>query len=426
MQQMPRGDAAAPRRVLMIAFHFPPLAGSSGIQRTLRFVQHLPAHGWQPLVLSAHPRAYEKVSDDLLAEVPAGTVVERAFALDTARHIAVRGRYPGFLGRPDRWCTWALGAIPAALRMVRRYRPDAIWSTYPIATAHLVAHRLQRLTGLPLVADFRDPMAQEGYPEDPRTWRAYQRIEEGIARRAARLVFVTPSALALYRQRYADLPDDRFALVENGYDEESFAAAEQDAGSAPLNPGCRTLLHSGIVYPSERDPSALFAALGQLRPSGRLDGAQPLRLRFRAPVHDALLKRLAEQHGVADLVEVLPPVPYREALREMLRADALLVMQGANCNEQVPAKLYEYFRARRPIVGLADPHGDTGKVMAASGVEEIAALEDRDAIAALLARHFEQPRLVMEPPGLAAMSRRGRAAQLAALLEQACAGAGPR
>ena len=43
----------------MVAFHFPPLAGSSGIQRTLRFVQHLPALGWEPIVLSAHPRAYE-------------------------------------------------------------------------------------------------------------------------------------------------------------------------------------------------------------------------------------------------------------------------------------------------------------------------------------------------------------------------------
>ena len=75
----------------MVAYHFPPLAGSSGIQRTLRFVQHLPALGWQPLVLTASPNAYERTSDDLLAEVPAGTVVRRAFALDTARHLQIGG-----------------------------------------------------------------------------------------------------------------------------------------------------------------------------------------------------------------------------------------------------------------------------------------------------------------------------------------------
>ena len=75
------------KRVLMIAYHFPPLAGSSGIQRTLRFVQHLPAMGWQTLVLSANPLAYEATSDDLMAEIPPGTVIKRCFALDTARHL---------------------------------------------------------------------------------------------------------------------------------------------------------------------------------------------------------------------------------------------------------------------------------------------------------------------------------------------------
>jgi len=33
------------KRVLMVAFHFPPLVGNSGIQRTLRFAQHLPEFG---------------------------------------------------------------------------------------------------------------------------------------------------------------------------------------------------------------------------------------------------------------------------------------------------------------------------------------------------------------------------------------------
>ena len=87
----------------MIAYHFPPLAGSSGIQRTLRFAQHLPALGWQPLVLSADPRAYEKTSLDLLPDVPPDTVVRRAFALDTARHLTIGGRYIGWMARADRW-----------------------------------------------------------------------------------------------------------------------------------------------------------------------------------------------------------------------------------------------------------------------------------------------------------------------------------
>ena len=71
------------KQVLMVAFHFPPLAGSSGIQRTLRFAAHLPSFGWQPTVLTAHPRAYERTSQDLMSEVGPDVAVERAFALDT-------------------------------------------------------------------------------------------------------------------------------------------------------------------------------------------------------------------------------------------------------------------------------------------------------------------------------------------------------
>lgn len=425
MQNNPRPpEVGAARRVLMIAFHFPPYAMSSGVQRTLRFVQHLPAHGWQPIVLSAHPRAFVATADELVKEIPPGTVVERAFALDAARHLAIAGRHPGFLARPDRWRSWALGAVPAGLRLIRRYKPEVIWSTYPIATAHLIALKLHRLTGLPLVADFRDPMAQEGYPADPRTWQAFHRIEQDLAREAARLVFVTPSALATYRQRFPQLAEDRFAMIENGFDEESFAAAEQGLDTTPLNPGCVTLLHSGIVYPSERDPTALFAALGRMRRDGRLR-ADGFRLRFRASAHDEMLRRLAAETGTAELVEILPSVPYRQALQEMLRADGLVVMQASNCNEQIPAKLYEYLRSLRPILGLADPIGDTGRTLRANGVAHVAKLEDTEQVEAALgaflssaSRAVPAAEMALDDR-LAAMSRRSRARSLAALLDSA-------
>jgi hypothetical protein len=155
------------RRVLMIAYHFPPVRGSSGIQRTVRFARWLPELGWEPIILTAHPRAYEATVEDAANEVQPGMVVCRAFALDAARHLSIAGRYPDWLALPDRWSSWWLGAVPAGLSLIRRLRPDAIWSTHPLATAHRIGATLHRLTGLPWVADFRDPMAQDGYPRMP-------------------------------------------------------------------------------------------------------------------------------------------------------------------------------------------------------------------------------------------------------------------
>ena len=116
-------------RILMIAYHFPPLAGSCGIQCTLRRVQHLPRLSWQPLVLTTDIRAYERSNDDLPAEVPAGTVLRRSFALDTARHLQLGGRYMAWMARPDRCASWKFAGVRDGLRLIEEFRPEVIWST---------------------------------------------------------------------------------------------------------------------------------------------------------------------------------------------------------------------------------------------------------------------------------------------------------
>jgi len=408
------------KRLLMIAFHFPPLVGSSGIQRTISFARHLPRFGWEPLILTAHPRAYERVSDDLLSDLPSDAIVERAFALDSSRHIAVMGRYPAFAARPDRWVTWWLGAIPKALRMIRKYRPHAVWSTYPIATAHMIGHTLHRLSGLPWIADFRDPMAQDGYPADPKTWQSFRRIEEGALRSASFCVFVAPGAARTYRERYPDVPVAHVAVIENGYDEESFSPIESpDKG--PLLPGTFTLIHSGIVYPSERNPTQLFKALRLMLDEGRLKPGE-LRLRLRASAHEDVLSKLIDKFRVAEVVELCPPIPYRPALKEMMRADGLLVLQAANCNDQIPAKVYEYLRCRRPIIALTDSAGDTAGLLRRAGVHSIAQLESAAAIALELHRFLAQARrgeaALPDEAFVAQASRLHRARELASLLER--------
>ncbi|MDR2187939.1 MAG: glycosyltransferase [Azonexus sp.] len=413
------------KRLLMVAYHFPPLAGSSGIQRTLRFVQHLPALGWEPLVLSAHPRAYERTSDDLMGDIPPGTVVRRAFALDSARHLSVRGRYIGALARPDRWVSWKFAAVREGMRMIRQFKPQAIWTTFPIATAHLIGIELQRRSGLPWLADFRDPMAQEVYPADPLTRRSFLAIERQAFKAARFCIFTTPSATRTYRQRYPSAAE-RVSLLENGYDEESFLTAAP-AGTArqPLNPGVITLLHSGIVYPAERDPTQFFAALGRLKTAGAIAPGS-LVVRFRASVHDDLLQALAVRYDIADLIDCQPPVPYRQALAEMLAADGLLVMQAANCNEQIPAKIYEYLRANRPILTLTDPAGDTAATLRQAGATDIVRLDSIDDISAALPLFLAAVRAgraaLPDPQAVAQASRQGRTAELARLLDAATGG----
>ncbi len=411
------------KRVLMIAYHFPPLAGSSGIQRTLRFVQHLPSFGWRPIVLTAQPFAYEHSRSDLLRDVPADLVMRRAFALDAARHMQIAGRYAEWMALPDRWISWKFDGVRQGLQLIKQFQPQIIWSTFPIATAHLIALSLHRKTHIPWIADFRDPMAQEDYPENIRLRSRLWKIEADIAARARYCVFTTSAAARQYNHRYCKKGAPS-AVLENGYDEQVFrdVASQRKNRSVQLLNRPLVLLHSGIIYPSERNPEKLFRAIADLKLLGLIT-PDKLRVRFRAAGHEDLLHRMANDCGVQPFVEWLPAISYNAAIEEMLSADGLLILQGSNCNTQVPAKLYEYLRTGRPVIALTDSSGATAEVMRAAGLERIASLDSTEEIARVVSGwlkdvksgNLEKP----DPMVVVSASRLGRTKELVDLLERA-------
>lgn len=408
-------------RVLIVAYHFPPIRHSSGVHRTLNFVRHLRDHGWESLVLTVHPRAYPEVGADLLNEIPETTVVERAFALDAARHLSLAGRFPKFAANPDRWASWLPFALHAGRRLIGDNAPSAILSTYPIATAHLVGERLAAWSGLPWIADFRDSMYDDGYPTDPRQRAIHVRIDRAVAQGCTRALVTTPATRRLYRSRYPALPDRHWQLIPNGYSEHDFAALGPQAGGDAGDSGRRVLLHSGILYPVERDPVPFFKALRALKRMGVLDASR-LQVRLRATAHDEIYAPILRDMDLDDLVELAPALPYREALAEMTHVDGLLLLQAAGCNHQVPAKLYEYLRAQRPIIALTDAGGDTAQILREAGADNLLPLDSQARIEAGLPAMLDaldQGRLRVAPRALVdRYSREHGAARLAEILQE--------
>ncbi len=413
------------RQVLLIAFHFPPLKGSSGLERTLGFCRDLPRMGWRPIVLSAKPRAYEAVSDERLGDIPQQAIVERAFALDAARHFAIGSRYPRWAALPDRWVSWLLGAVPAGWRLIRKHRPDVVWSTYPVATAHMAACALSRLTGVPWVADFRDPMVEHvartgiTYPTDARMRASRLRVEAMVARHAAAIVFCTRGAADIFAERYPQVPTQRIHVIPNGFDEGAFPA---EFAPAPVAAQRLRLLHSGVLYPGpDRDPTPFLQAVRALLDS-EPRWRERLTVVLRASGHDDLYRPLIERLQLAPWVELAPPRPYREALEEMMAASGLLVFQGYTSNPAIPAKLYEYFRARRPLLALVDAEGDTAGLLRAEGVGTLVPIEDAAGIQAGLSRFLGEiesgTSRVMSDERVLSFERGARAADLAQLLER--------
>ncbi|MDW8259295.1 MAG: glycosyltransferase [Gammaproteobacteria bacterium] len=395
------------------------MRGSSGVQRTLRFAQHLPSFGWKPVVLTISSLAYESRGLSEGNEIPLDLEVHRAFGLDAARHFSLQGRYPRALALPDRWANWRFFAVRRAMKIIRTRGVSVVWSTFPIATAHRIGWEIATLAKLPWIAEFRDPMWQGEYPFDPKMNALWKRIEMRVFDRADRVVVTAPSTLDEYAERFPHFSRDRIALIHNGYDEETFQRAEA-AIRLPTRPRPIMLLHSGTVYRSERDPTALFAAIARLKHSRELR-AEEFQLVLRAATNERIFARDVASLGIDDMVKFQPPIDYLVALKEMLTSDGLLLLQAANCNAQIPGKLYEYLRAKRPIVALTDPNGDTARTLRDIGTGIIARLDSPEEIADALRRFVALVRsgVWTAPPKeiLIGFSRREQAAQLARLLD---------
>ncbi|MGO9518431.1 MAG: glycosyltransferase [Candidatus Korobacteraceae bacterium] len=397
-------------RVLFVAYHFPPQAGSSGLLRSLKFCRYLPEFGWSPTVLTISPRAYERTDNSQLAEVPSSVNVTRAFGLDSQRHLALGGRYLDITALPDRWVTWLAGALPAGLNAIRKRKIDIIFTTYPIATAVLLGYFLHVLSGKPWIVDFRDSMTEEGYPVDRLRRTIYQWIERKAIKHGSRFLFTAPAAIRMYLGRYPQLRPDQCIFLPNGYDEPDFA------GLVPTrtNNTRVRLLHSGLIYPWERDPRPFFRALAKLKVEGQIS-PDTLSIDLRACGSEAEYRKDVEELGIQDLVHFLPHLPYHDSLQDAAEADCLLLLQAACCDHQIPAKAYEYLRLNKPILALTTHNGDTAKLLAEAGGATIVDIADENAICSALPSFLRSVRSRTHPLPRAtdAYSRYSQAQRLA-------------
>jgi glycosyltransferase involved in cell wall biosynthesis len=353
-----------PKHVLFVAFHFPPEASSSGVLRTLKYVRYLGVHGWRVTVLTLDRRAYDVQDASLEQQVPPEVRVLRTPFLDLKRTLSIRGVYPGSLAVPDRWIGWRPWAMRAGRQLMRTDPVDLVYSTSPHATAHIVAMGLVGRHGPPWVADFRDPWYEE--PPEVGTPRiihwAGRHLERRVVHRASRVVASTERLRHALASRYWTEPPEKFCAIPNGYDEADFARVPQKAGDR----GDELLIvHVGSLNPVFRDPRPLFAAVREAAVRGLIDISN-VRFRFLGGGDfggSPEMRRALDEAGLAGRVEFLPRVDYEHALAEQANARLLLLLQASSDTaDLVPAKLYEYLRAGRPVLALVGP-GATAELM---------------------------------------------------------------
>jgi glycosyltransferase involved in cell wall biosynthesis len=358
-------------RLLLVSYFFPPLGGG-GVPRALSWTRYLPERGWDVTVLAAGPGGYWVRDDSLLARVPAATEVLRveaptAVALwkrHVARGAAVRagGRDDAlkslarFFLLPDSYRAWLAPAVAAGRARLAQGGIDAIVSTSPPETAHLVGRALARETPSwrgPWVADFRDPWVGLHYRTPPTPWHraAHAAMERSVVEGADLVTCPSRTHERALRALVGEAAAERVRFLPNGYEEIDDPDAAGAAGEAPGGPTRARIVFTGTLVETPAMPLFLASLARALERTPKL--RERIELVVAGPYEAAYAERVASL-GLTDVVALLGPVPAAEARRLQREASALLLVrnEGPGYAAMVPGKLYEYVAARRPLVGV--------------------------------------------------------------------------
>lgn len=379
------------KHALFIAFHYPPEASSSGVLRTLKYTRYLVDHGWRTTVVAPRVDAYSTIDHELERQIPPSTRVIRTRFLNTKRHLAVAELYPSILAVPDRWIGWLPWGVSAGRKLLAEDPFDLVYSTSPHATAHLIAWRIAKRAGRPWVADFRDPWIEDppepGAPTGPLYTALNRRLERKVIEDCSAAVASTLQLRDTLAARYPAVAPGKISAILNGYDEADFHALPEPASSGRAS---FVILHAGSVNGAFRNPLPLLRAARACANRGEIDLAR-LRCRFLGAGEYASSRAMAEALdalNVRHAVEFLPRVPYSESLAALAVADLLLLLQASpDTTGLVPAKLYEYLRAQKPVLALVHP-GATDEVLSLTGGGWSVSPEDQPALERALAAAF--------------------------------------
>jgi glycosyltransferase involved in cell wall biosynthesis len=403
----------------MICYYFPPI-GASGVTRSFEFAKLLPQFGWEPVVLTVRHSKDPWVAASL-GEDPKGIRVERTFEWNLAGFVDFlqgcwcrvarlfgitpsRNFFREYLCIPDSQMAW-LSTIRAR-RLAREC--DLIYVSCSPFSSAMSGAIAKRLTGRPLVVDFRDAWSLNPYATPSRLNRALiGRLERFVLAACDALIVNTDGAARLYAATYPQ-HQAKILTIPNGYD----ALTPVDRSFAQ---GDFQILHVGSFYGS-RSPDALLECLAELKKDDivfvQIGGDFPSYERFKERVK----------------MKVLPPVPRERALELMREASLLYLKQGwePGVSEYIAvgAKTYEYLATGLPILAETPP-GDNAELVrkyASTGyvVTSNSRADLRHAIEQAYATRSRSTAAV-HPEFAAKFSRQDLTRQLATLFERVAA-----
>ncbi len=390
------------KRVLIITYYWPP-TGGSGVQRWVKFAKYLPSEGWEPVIYTPENPEQLAVDHSLEAEIPEGTEViktritepyelykkflrrsghskeavevnpvnaqNKSFAQKAA--MWVRGN----LFRPDPRCLWINPSVRYLKKYLEDHPVDLIVSTGPPQSMHLIGRKLAQQTGLPWIADFRDPWTKIFYFKHlsmtKATERWHQKMEKAVLDDADAVVAVSP----LVQQDFQSITRTPVELITNGYDECDFPDG-RDKDAAGGEGRDFTITHTGL-FAADGNPTVLWDVLSEKCRKDE-DFRKALKIKLIGKT-DAQVLESIEEAGLKENLEDLGYQKHSVAV-EAQRTSSILMLplrKEPEYKAVLPGKLFEYLASCRPVLGIGQPDGAMSMIVESTKSGVVYDWEDR-------------------------------------------------
>ena len=377
--------------------------------RWAKMSKYISQFGWQPVVYTPLNGEIPVIDESLVKEIPAEIEVVRTpiwEPYDLYKTFLGRKKneklYSGFINEkkkaslsqrisvfirgnffiPDARMFWIRPSVRFLKNYLKDHPVDAIVSTGPPHSMHLIAERVHRLTGLPWIADFRDPWTNIDFYKDlhltPIADARHKSLEQKVLRNASKIVTVTWRS----RDEFKALSHrDDIIVIPNGFDDADFHRS--DAGLDKEF----SIVHIGSMN-KDRNPKALWMALKELlQETPELQFH--LRIKLIGPV-DFSVRESIEHNKLEGYTTFIEFVPHTDAVIMQQKAQVLLLMinDSPNARTIIPGKLYEYLGSGRPVLAVGPGDSDSAKVIQLTSGGVVHEYQDVEGLKARILEYF--------------------------------------
>jgi glycosyltransferase involved in cell wall biosynthesis len=431
------------RRVLLVAYFFPPIAGG-GVQRIVKFVRYLPEFGYEPVVLTGAGGTADRWSpeDASLAAEIGDVEIHRVPGPEPLLSTGWRRRGERILGLETAFARWWTRGVLERGREIGRSVDVVLGELVPYLTGEPVA-RLAREAGVPWVADLQDPWALDEmwhYPTGLHRRRDLRTMRRVLGAADA-IVMNTPEASARVARKFPDLAARLAPAIPNGLD-----SADLPDTPPPGGDGKFRIVHSGYLHTEHGLEHRRTRFIRELLGGTPVRGLDIL-TRSHVFLLEAIDRLLAREPGLVDTIEVHLAGVVSETDRaiaerspvarlhgymshpetiELLRSAELLFLPmhdlppGVRAG-LVPGKTYEYLGIGKPILA-AVPEGDARDLLREAGNALVCSPSDVAAMCELIEAEIARWRSGRPTPSplpevVARYERRRQAGLLAEVLD---------